>query len=287
MIFSADIEDWQQSVYDFDRSVSKRVVDNTKQLLDILAEHSVIGTFFVQGMVAEAFPQLIKDIAYAGHELACHSHTHKPLYTLTQPQFDEELKRSIGLLEQLSGQAILGFRAPTFSVRKETLPAYCDSLLKHNIKYDSSIMLANVRKIYCAQDEDMVAYIKLRGLDCYPMTTTQIMGKHLPVMGGGYFRLYPYWLTRLLSSSLDKQHSIFYMHPYELDSQEYHVLKNDLAISKKQAIHQFTGRKHTKAKLHKLLKDYPFTSFKQQYYVEAIDNASPLAHDYTVTPQSA
>lgn len=287
MIFSADIEDWQQSVYDFDRSVSKRVVYNTEQLLEILAEHDVQGTFFVQGMVAEAFPQLIQSIAKAGHELACHSQTHRPLYTLTQQQFDEELKRSIGVLEQTSGQAILGFRAPTFSVRKEALAAYCDSLLKHNIRYDSSIMLANVRKIYCAQDESMVEYIESRGLDCYPMTTTKIMGKHLPVMGGGYFRLYPYWLTRLLSHNLDKQHSIFYMHPYELDAQEYNALKGELNISKKQALHQFTGRKQTKAKLHKLLNDYPFTSFKQQYYSAASDKPSPHAHGYNVTQQPA
>lgn len=278
MIFSADIEDWQQSVYDFDRDVSKRVVNNTLRLLSILSEHQVKGTFFVQGMVAEKFPKLVYAISQAGHELACHAHTHRPIYTLTPQQFDQELYRSIQAIEQNSGQKVIGFRAPTFSVRGSNVDYYCEALLKHQIRYDSSVMLANVRKVYGGNNKAIVQTIEASGLDCFPMTTTSILGKRIPVMGGGYFRLYPYWLTKLLSRSLDKENSIFYMHPYELDAYEYDTLKEQMPISQKQAWHQFTGRKYTEKKLHRLLKDYPFTSFKQQYYQPTTAD-KPAAHD--------
>jgi polysaccharide deacetylase family protein (PEP-CTERM system associated) len=266
MIFSADIEDWQQSVFDFERPISTRVLRNTSRLLDILASHQVTGTFFVQGMVAEKFPNLIKAIAHAGHEVACHSHSHRRIYNLSQTQFREEMRRSVGVLEALSGNKVIGFRAPTFSVRDEFLDWYCDILLEQGIVYDSSIMLATVRSCYGLNSNATLQRIQARGLDCYPMSVTPLWGKNIPVLGGGYFRLYPYWLTRWLARGLNHQHSIFYMHPYEIDTNEYPELAQTLAISPQMAIHQFARRSSVAAKLHRLLKDYPFNAFRDRYY---------------------
>ena len=103
MIFSADIEDWQQSVWDFERPISRRVVLNTERLLKILQKHAVTGTFFVQGMVADAYPGLIRSISEQGHELASHAWSHRPLYTLSPNEFRVELQRSVDTLQQLSG----------------------------------------------------------------------------------------------------------------------------------------------------------------------------------------
>ncbi len=266
MIFTADIEDWQQSVYDFDRAVSNRVLRNTSRLLDILDAHKVTGTFFVQGMVAEKFPQLVKAIAQAGHELACHSHTHRMIYNLTEAQFRTEMQRSVGLLEDISGAKVIGFRAPTFSVRDDILDWYCDALREQGIVYDSSIMIATVRSCYGFSDDGILQRIAERGLDSYPMSVSQVFGKNLPVMGGGYFRIYPYWLSRWLARGLNHDTSIFYMHPYEIDTHEYREVSQLVDIAPKMAVHQFARRGSVEAKLHKLLRDYPFSSFRDTYY---------------------
>lgn len=266
MIFTADIEDWQQSVYDFDRAVSNRVVRNTSRLLDILDTHKVKGTFFIQGMVAEKFPQLIRSIAQAGHELASHSHTHRMIYNLTEAQFRAEMQRSVGLLEDISGTKVIGFRAPTFSVRDDILDWYCDALREQGIIYDSSIMLATVRRCYGFSDDSILQRIAERGLDCYPMSVSRVFGKNLPVMGGGYFRIYPYWLSRWLARDLNPNTSIFYMHPYELDTHEHHEVGQHVNIPLKMAVHQFARRSSIPGKLNKLLQDYPFSSFRDHYY---------------------
>lgn len=266
MIFSADIEDWQQSVYDFDRAVSNRVLFNTSRLLDILAEHKVTGTFFVQGMVAEKFPRLVKAIAHAGHELACHSYTHRRLYDLTEAQFRDELQRSVAILEDISGEKVIGFRAPTFSVRDEYLDWYCDALKTEGIVYDSSIMLATVRSCYGFTDDSILQRIRERGLDTYPMSISKLLGKNLPVMGGGYFRLYPYWFNRWLARDLDRDTSVFYMHPYETDTHEYREVSQLVEIPQQMKYHQFARRGSVASKLHQLLRDYPFTSFRDRYY---------------------
>lgn len=266
MIFSADIEDWQQSVFDFNRPISERVVHNTNRLLAILAEHRVQGTFFVQGMVAERFPALVKAIAEQGHELASHAYSHRPLYTLTPEQFKNEIERSVANLEDLTGKKVLGFRAPTFSVRSEMLPWYCDTLQEFGLRYESSIMLAQVRKVYGFADASILEHIRASGLDTYPLSTCTVLGKSLPVMGGGYFRIYPYLLTRWLARTLNKGSAVFYMHPYELDTREYQEVAKPAGISKKWAVHQFAGRGGMAKKLHQLLTDYPFTSFQAQYY---------------------
>ncbi|WML90535.1 polysaccharide deacetylase family protein [Thiothrix lacustris] len=271
MIFTADIEDWQQSVYDFDREVSSRVVRNTSRLLDILDSHNITGTFFVQGMVAEKFPRLIKAIASAGHELACHSHSHRMIYNLTEAQFRAEMQRSVGLLEDISGEKVIGFRAPTFSVRDDILDWYCDALRERGIIYDSSIMLATVRSCYGFTDDSILQRIAERGLDCYPMSVSRVFGKNLPVMGGGYFRIYPYWLSRWLARDLNHTTSIFYMHPYELDTHEYREVSQQVTIPLKMAVHQFARRGSIKPKLDKLLQDYSFHSFREHYYPNQIE----------------
>lgn len=267
MIFSADIEDWQQSVWDFEHPVSQRVVVNTRKLLEILDKHAVSGTFFVQGMVADAYPELIRAISQHGHELASHAWSHRPLYTLTPEAFRTELQRSVDSLQQLSGQKVIGFRAPTFSLQEPMLDWYCEALHQQGIRYDSSVMLAQVRKVYGFSSAKILTQLKQRGIDSYPLSVASVMGKSIPVMGGGYFRIFPYWLTQQLAKQLNRDSSIFYMHPYELDTREYREIAKPAGIKPLYALHQFGGRDSIKRKLERLLRDYPFTSFREYYYL--------------------
>jgi len=266
VIFTADIEDWQQSVFNFERPISSRVLYNTSRLLDILDEYQVRGTFFVQGMVAEKFPKLVRAIVQAGHELACHSYSHRMIYNLTEAQFRDEMRRSVGLLEDIGGDKVIGFRAPTFSVRDDILDWYCEALREQGIVYDSSIMIATVRSCYGFTDDSILQRIAARGLDSYPMSVARVFGKNVPVMGGGYFRIYPYWLSRWLARGLDRDTSIFYMHPYELDTNEYREVSRTVHIPLKQAVHQFARRGSEEGKLRRLLQDYPFKPFRATYY---------------------
>lgn len=275
MIFSADIEDWQQSVWDFARPVSQRVRVNTERLLAILQAHEVTGTFFVQGMVADAYPQLIRSISQHGHELASHAWSHRPLYTLTPHAFRTELQRSVDTLQQLSGQKIIGFRAPTFSLQEPMLDWYCAALHEQGICYDSSVMLAQVRKVYGFSSAAILTQLKQRGIDSYPLSVASVMGKSIPVMGGGYFRIFPYWLTQQLAKQLDPVSSIFYMHPYELDTQEYREVAKPAGIKPLYALHQFAGRASIPRKLDRLLQDYKFTSFQACYYADSSQMKKP------------
>lgn len=269
MIFSADIEDWQQSVLDFERPVSSRVVRNTGRLLDLLDECAVQGTFFVQGMVAEAFPALVKAIAARGHELASHAYSHRPLYTLSAAQFRAELDRSIPLLEDLGGQKVIGFRAPSFSVQDALLDGYCDALLAHGLRYDSSLMPSSIRKLYGRVTPAGMDKMRASGLDLYPLSVSQVCGRPVPVLGGGYFRIFPYRLTRWLARDLDPDACVFYMHPYELDTREYREVGQPAGISRRWALHQFAGRSGTARKLRRLCGDYSLTSFRRRYYAAA------------------
>lgn len=266
MIFTVDVEDWQQSVYDFNRPVSARVLYNTSRLLDLLDEYGVTGTFFVQGMVAEKYPNLVRAIHTAGHEVACHSYSHRRLYHLTPSQFAEEMRRAMGALQDACGAKILGYRAPTFAVTDAVVDWYATTLREHGIVYDSSIMPSSVRKCYGFSDSSIISRLRAYGLDVYPLSVTKILGKNLPVMGGGYFRIYPYWLTRWLARDLDASYSVFYMHPYEIDTCEYHELKRHLPIPWQMRWHQFGGRGSVEGKLRHLLRDYTWQSFRTAYY---------------------
>lgn len=267
MIFSADIEDWQQSVLDFKNPISRRVLASTYKLLAILDDHQVSATFFVQGMVTEKYPELIKEIANCGHELASHSYSHEYIFDMDAQTFDQELATSVLPLEELTGQKVLGFRAPKFSIREDMLDWYCETLCKYGIKYDSSVFPMQVKvQGYGFSGTDIVDVFKAKGIDEYPMTIANVRGKQIPVMGGGYFRLYPYWLTKLLSKDQINDESVFYMHPYELDPDEYRQIKQSYNIPTRLKLTQFLGRASQEKKLHKLLSDYPCTSFRDKYY---------------------
>lgn len=247
-VLTVDLEDWFQ-VYNFSRTIKfddwenqeVRVVSNTNKVLSILDESNTKATFFVLGWVAEKFPELIREIHDKGHEIACHGYSHKPIFEMGRGEFAKDLDKSVDAIENACGVRPIGFRAPSFSVVKNTLWAL-DILREKGFKYDSS-MVPTRHPDYGIQGIPKKPF-KIRGIIEVPMTTTY----GLP-FGGGYFRLFPYFFTRHLMKKHKKP--IFYVHPWEFDPDQP---RHKLPLLKK--FRHYVGLNSTEKKFRKLLKDF-------------------------------
>ncbi|ELX08746.1 polysaccharide deacetylase [Janthinobacterium sp. HH01] len=197
-----------------------RVESNVERILALLAERQTHATFFTLGWIAERYPALVRRIAYAGHEIASHGYAHLRASEQTPEQFLEDISRSKQLLEQLTGQAVLGYRAPSFSIGADNLWAL-DSLQAAGYRYSSSIYPIR-HDHYGMPDGSRFAWRPrgAHGVLELPVSTVRLLGRNWPAGGGGYFRLLPYaasrWALRRINSA-DRQAGIFYFHPWELD----------------------------------------------------------------------
>jgi polysaccharide deacetylase family protein (PEP-CTERM system associated) len=203
-------------------SRESRVVGNTQKLLAIFEEFGAQATFFVLGWVAERHPQLVKEIAARGHEVACHGFSHRLVYEQPAEEFYEETHRAKRLLEDLTGSAVLGYRAASYSIVRESLWAL-DILVELGFAYDSSIFPVRHDRYGIPDAERAPNRLSTPGgklIVEWPLSTARVLGLKLPVSGGGYFRLLPYWLTRYGLTSInhgDARPFIFYLHPWEID----------------------------------------------------------------------
>jgi len=229
-VLSVDVEDWFQ-VENYAHAIRRdewprcelRVADNVHRLLDLLAGTNARGTFFVLGWVAERLPDLVRDIARAGHEIASHGWSHTAIHTLGEAAFFDEVSRSRTLLEQLSGQPVIGYRAPTFSVTRRSLWAL-RQLRRAGYRYDSSIFPVWHDR-YGIPDAPTAIHRRAEGIWEVPLSVMELGGVRLPVAGGGYLRLYPLWLTRWAVRRLERigRPAVFYVHPWELDPDQPRV----------------------------------------------------------------
>lgn len=268
MIFSVDVEDWNQSVLDLNNPVTDRVLNNTARLLTLLDEKQQKGTFFILGNVAKKHPQLVREIAAAGHEVASHGYSHQSIFNLTPKQVKEDVTASVSLLEDISGKKVIGFRAPDFSIREYLFEWYCEALADNGLKYDSSLFPMKVIKYGIEKEYSLKIFNKYH-LNEHYLSYMKIGKSKLPFFGGGYFRITPYFITKLLSKQLNENRAVFYMHPYEIDTDELSYLKsNNINIPLKWRISQFIGRDSVENKLDRLLDDFTFTSFQEEYYSE-------------------
>ena len=227
--FSIDVEDYFQ-VAALGSAISRdswptreyRVERNTQVILDLLASRGVHGTFFVLGWVAERSPQLVRTIAAAGHEIACHGFSHQLIYRQTREEFLQETTRAKRHLEDVTGQPVLGYRAASFSITRDSLWAL-DVLLDLGFVYDSSIFPIRHDRYGipgASREPGRVTAPSGRSLVEFPMSTARFFGVQIPVSGGGYFRILPYWLTRAGLRQINEragQPFTFYLHPWEVD----------------------------------------------------------------------
>lgn len=247
---------------DWDRHES-RVVRNTHRLLELFATHRVQGTFFVLGWVAQRYPELIREIAVAGHEIACHGLTHQLVYNQTPEVFRSETRESKALLEDIVQQPVLGYRAASYSITARSLWAL-DILVDLGFQYDSSIFPVRHDR-YGIPDAPLAPYVHRTPLGQsiveFPLTTKDILRYRLPVSGGGYFRLFPYAFTRAAFRSINhREHRpfIFYLHPWEIDPQQPRIRAGWLSTFR-----HYNNLAQCEARLTRLLADFRFAPAHQ------------------------
>lgn len=254
-ILSFDIEDWFQSTFDLNHPITDRVKANTETLLAVLGDFQARATFFVQGMVAKKFPDLLFAIDGAGHELATHGYSHQPVNRMTKEQFRDELKRSMDLISTVVGKEVIGFRAPDFSIDEESFWAF-GVMRECGIRYDSSIF--PVRTSRYGIDGFSTTPIYMNEFDVFeiPMSTVPVFGRLVPIGGGGYFRLLPFPITNYFIRKMNCQDTrcITYFHPYELNANDFDGEHVPFPIR----MHQGLFRSRVKARIRLLLKSYRF-----------------------------
>lgn len=241
--------------------LSSRVERNTRKICDLLSEHSTRATFFVLGWVAERHQDLVKDLAQQGHEIASHGYGHELVYMQTQAQFRDDVRRSKGILEDLIGKPVLGYRAPSFSITSRTEWAI-PVLIEEGHRYDSSIYnrfrsaqvgAATRAGTYRLETETGTIW------EVSP-STINACGLQLPVAGGGYFRLLPYATSKMFLKNLEKNGSqlIMYLHPWELDPEQPRM--DGPLLSK---VRHYLNLGKTEERLGWLLKDFSFAPINE------------------------
>jgi polysaccharide deacetylase family protein (PEP-CTERM system associated) len=200
-----------------------RVVRNTERILELLDRRQTRATFFILGWVADRHPELVKSILRSGHEIGSHSYWHQLIYEQTPEVFREDLRRSCDSLEQLSGEKIRLYRAPSFSIVQQSLWAL-DILAEEGIDLDSSIFPIHHDRygIPGARIHPYRHRVGTREMWEVPPTVARWSGVNVPVGGGGYLRLYPRALTEFLLASVNREGRAFqiYIHPWEVDPEQ-------------------------------------------------------------------
>ena len=257
-ILTFDVEDWPQSTLDHELPITDRVRDNTLRLLDLLDPAGARGTFFVLGLVADKFPDLVREIEKRGHEVASHGFSHRPVYEMKPERFRDDLRSSIAAIEGATGGRVLGYRAPDFSIRSSTLWAM-GILAEEGLRYDSSIFPIAGPRYGIREGFTAPCLVRCRdgaSLIEFPMTTTEYLGFRLPAAGGGYFRVWPYAHTRLAIARLNRRGhpATSYFHPYETDPAEFRESQH--AIPPSLRLSQGVGRAGMPRRLQRLLSDF-------------------------------
>jgi polysaccharide deacetylase family protein (PEP-CTERM system associated) len=237
-----------------------RVKVNTQRLLELFEVKKIHATFFVLGWVAERFTDLVREIAQHGHEVACHGYSHKLVYKQTPQEFHEETKQAKAIIEDQIQKPVLGYRAASYSITENSLWAL-DILAELGFHYDSSIFpVRHDRYGIPASPRWPYQLHTLQGhtLVEFPLTTARWGKVKLPVAGGGYFRLYPYQLSKWAFKRVnehDQQPFIFYLHPWEIDPEQPRIEASLLS-----RFRHYNNLERCHHRLEKLVTDFPFTT---------------------------
>lgn len=279
---TVDVEDYYQ-VSAFEPFIPRtqwdeypsRVVANTERLLRLFDRHQVHGTFFVLGWVAERFPQLVRAIHEGGHELGCHSYAHRLIYQMTPEEFRADLVRARDCIQQASGVPVVSFRAPSFSITRQSLWAL-EILAAEGFQYDSSVF-----PIYHDRYGIPDAKAEIHQIDTpsgalweFPPSVARFGPLNLPVSGGGYFRFYPigwslYCLGRI--QRRDRRPFIFYVHPWEVDPEQPRL---PLA-SRLSRFRHYVHLASTERKLARLLERFAFAPMRDVIAEHSDGDAAP------------
>lgn len=244
-------------------SLASRVVDGTRQILELLARHRTRATFFVLGWVAERHPDLVREIRAGGHEVACHGYAHRLVYRMDRETLRADLRRARQAIEDASGAAVAGYRAPTFSIVRGSLWAL-EVLAEEGFEYDSSVFPIHHDRYGIPDAPRFPHRLALPGgavLWEFPITTLEIAGQRVPFSGGGYFRLAPYAFIRAALRRVNRREAMpamVYLHPWELDPEQPR-----LPIRGVSRLRHYANLRRTGAKLEQLLRDFAFAPARE------------------------
>lgn len=268
-VMTVDVEDYFH-VSAFEDNISRnqwhdlelRVERNTYRLLELFEQYDAKCTFFTLGWVAERCPQLIADIVKQGHELASHGYAHQRASQMTIEQFQADVAKSKQLLEDAAGQAIVGYRAPSFSFNDTNTWVY-QVLVELGFEYSSSTYPIE-HDLYGVPNWPRFMHQRDEGIVEIPIPTIRNNDKNIGIGGGGYFRLYPYWLSRKRIERFlqtEAQPYSFYFHPWEIDPKQPRVS----GASFKSKLRHYLNLSRMEDKVVSLLKDYKWDTMKSVY----------------------
>ena len=272
-IFSIDVEDWfnlsgtgvEPPPSEWD-GLESRIERNLRTLLELLAAAGGTATCFVVGYFAKRFPHLIREAVAAGHEIASHGYFHRLVYEMSAEEFYEDALATRNLLEDVSGHAVRGFRAPAFSVTKQT-PWFFEKLVEAGYGYDSSVFPAPHQT--GGLETNRLAPHRLQTpagtIAEFPITAVRVFGRPMCFFGGGYLRLFPYRLIRSMGYAAlnEGRPVVFYVHPREIDPEHPR-----LPLSPRRKFTCYVNLRSTRPKIRRILRDFNVSSF-ERYMAQA------------------
>lgn len=235
--------------------LESRVEQNTLRLMELLAQVETKATFFVLGWVAERHPGLVKALAQQGHEIASHGYGHELVTNQTDDEFREDVRRAKCILEDLTGEMVYGYRAPSFSITDRT-PRTLAILVEEGYLYDSSIYARFQRSEKVGKTRGACKIATAAGnIFEVALPTANLCGIQFPIAGGGYFRLFPYSASRIFLRQLEKAGTqlVMYLHPWEIDPDQPRM--DGPLVSR---FRHYLNLNRTEQRLQYLLRDFSF-----------------------------
>lgn len=265
-IMSVDLEDYYCDLkFEKWNLYEDRVIENTNKILDLFEKFNVKATFFTLGYIAEKFPELVKEIDHRGHEIASHGYSHQDIRKISKEQFEMDLKKSLDILEKITGKKVLGFRAPYFSIDKKSFWAM--EILSKYFKYDSSIFPVKTplygvpnapRTIYKLNISNPEIKDDKSKLVELPLATHRIpIIGNIPIAGGFHLRFLPYQYIRYGLNRINKENNsfVFYIHPKDLDPKMPKI--------KEYAWHYYYNLKGALNKFERVVDDFKFVTARE------------------------
>ena len=267
-ILTFDIEEWFHANYacvDMERCRSQNsgFREQMDTLLAMCAKNDCHATFFVLGSIGEDYPDVIRKISNGGHEIASHGYGHELAYNQTIDEFRNDVKKSVDILENITGVRVKGYRAPSWSIIKRNYH-YLEVLEELGLQYDASIFPVKTF-LYGIPDAPKHIYkpvVNNKTLNLYevPMSVTNVCGKNIGFSGGFYFRFFPRWFIKRSIAAMNKkgQNAIVYLHPREIDPTE-----NRLSLRWQEKFIHYHNIKGVKKKLHDVMNSFKFISITE------------------------